>query len=725
MSIIHYIKLLLRYTRWLVLLPLICAVTVFFLTKNAKKEYSSSTTLYTGVASGYSITSTEDERLDYFAVNNAFDNLLACAKSRETIEQVSLHLLAEHLLLTKPNPHVLGSAGFESLRKLVDNKLLAHAQELKDPQSVYNYINQLYTSQVDNVITNILNKPGSFYSIDDLKSDLVVTRINTSDIIQVVYSGNDPAVCLRILQLHSSIFTANYKRLKSDQTYSAVQYFETKLADAKTKLEASENDLKVFGQKNRIINYYEQTRYVAQAKEELDKEIYAEKVNQSGSKHALLQVDKKLSSRENQVSNGLTLINLRQRLSEATSGLERAKVYNNTEKVNEFSKRVKILDDSLKAESNNYLNLNYTPEAIPRPSLVQQYVDNSVNSAKATAGLDVLTNQKQNYLNEIDELAPLGSTLKQLERQIDINEKEYLAILNGLHLARLRQSNLSLNSNIVVQDKPFFPLQPQASTRALLIVLSLFVGFIMVVTVAIGKEFMDSSIRSPERARKTIGLPLAGVSITGGVTVLPYQHTLGNLLAEKLVSIILPYISKPIEDKGKAQISVITTKGGVFQETDLKRLHEFLSSLYDDTFWVVPIDYSEVFSAAIPQNAFGVYTPALVHLNYKSVNELIADNQYEHKLTVYISPDLSQNSLPASLARSSDLMLLAFKANDTLLPLDKETLAKAKAAVNDIPFFTWLVNVDETNLDGLIGEIPKKRSWLRKKIKKILTLNLK
>ena len=99
MKLVQYIKLLLKYSKWLVIVPVVCAATVFFLTKKSKKQYVSSTSLYTGVASGYSITSTEDERLDYFAVNNAFDNLVASAKSRETIEQVSLHLLSEHLLL--------------------------------------------------------------------------------------------------------------------------------------------------------------------------------------------------------------------------------------------------------------------------------------------------------------------------------------------------------------------------------------------------------------------------------------------------------------------------------------------------------------------------------------------------------------------------------------------------------------------------------------------------
>src|SRR6201999_3978756 len=102
------------------------------------------TTLYTGVASGYSITSTGDDRLDYFAVNNAFDNLLASAKSREAMQEVALHLLAEHLVLTKPDKAILGPAGFENLRKLTGDALTAKARQLNDAQSIYYYIAQLY-----------------------------------------------------------------------------------------------------------------------------------------------------------------------------------------------------------------------------------------------------------------------------------------------------------------------------------------------------------------------------------------------------------------------------------------------------------------------------------------------------------------------------------------------------------------------------------------------------
>ncbi len=179
------------------------------------------------------------------------------------------------------------------------------------------------------------------------------------------------------------------------------------------------------------------------------------------------------------------------------------------------------------------------------------------------------------------------------------------------------------------------------------------------------------------------------------------------------------------QDKGNAQISIITTKGSVFHETDIKRLHKLLSSLYDDTYWVVPANYAEVFAAALPHESFTVYTPSLVQLNYKNVYQLAGENAQAHKLTIYISPDLSQNSIPTGIAKAADVTILAFKANETWSPLDKELLVKLKATVTGSPFFTWLVSTDEANLDGLIGEIPKERSWLRRKIKKLLTLNLK
>ena len=106
MNLLEFIRLIARNWKVLVLFPLTTAGIVFFLTRNTKKEYVSNTQVYTGIASGYGITSGENDRVDYFAVNNAFDNLMATIKSRETIEEVGMRLLAKHLLVEKPSLRV-------------------------------------------------------------------------------------------------------------------------------------------------------------------------------------------------------------------------------------------------------------------------------------------------------------------------------------------------------------------------------------------------------------------------------------------------------------------------------------------------------------------------------------------------------------------------------------------------------------------------------------------
>ncbi len=727
MKIIYYIRLSLRNLHWLILLPLTCAATVYWLTRNLQHDYISNTTLYTGVASGYSITGDDDQRIDYFAVNNAFDNLMATAKSRETIEQVALHLLAEHLMLRKPDNKVLGWHGYLSLQKLVGEDVIKKVQSLKDTASIYNYLESVYKSKADNQIARILDGSRSFYSIDAIKAGLIISRINTSDMVQVVYSCSDPAVCMRTLELHSEIFISKYKGLKVDQTNSAVEYFEKKLDEVKQKLQASEDDLKNFGKDHQIINYYEQTRFIAQSKEDVEKEIYKAKGERDGTAQALKLVESKLNSREKQITNSTNLMRMRQSLSSINADIEVASVYNNEQKVAELSAKRDLVEDSIKHETTTYNNLGYSIETVPRTDLIQEWVNNAIAYDKANANINVLNNTRGNYLDEYGEFAPLGSSLKRLDRQIDINEQEFLSILHGLNLARLRQSSISLSSNLVVIDAPFFPLEAQASKRGVLIVAAFLAAFLVVASVVISKDVLDSSIKTPERAKKIIGLPLGGAALAEDDKISRKfsNHSLSVVLTEQLINAVLPYVTFSIAEKGRAQVSFITTRPDIYKAKDIKILHEQLTSLYKDAFWVIPDTNAEIFSSALPAESFAVYSPGTEQLNYRSADELVGKDLSPHWLILYVSPVVSKHALPKSIVKSSAANLLVFDAGNTWQPFDKELLAKTKDIDRSIPFYTWLVNTSDANVDGIVGEIPKRRSWLRKKVKKTVTLNLR
>src|SRR6187200_3086813 len=95
MSFIYFIRLVRKNLLWLVLFPSILAGSIFYFTRWEKKVYSSESVIYTGIASGYSLSGST--KADYFANSNAFDNLLSLINSRETRQEVALGLLARHL----------------------------------------------------------------------------------------------------------------------------------------------------------------------------------------------------------------------------------------------------------------------------------------------------------------------------------------------------------------------------------------------------------------------------------------------------------------------------------------------------------------------------------------------------------------------------------------------------------------------------------------------------
>ena len=53
-----------------------------------------------------------------------------------------------------------------------------------------------------------------------------------------------------------------------------------------------------------------------------------------------------------------------------------------------------------------------------------------------------------------------GANLKRIEREISVSEQEFLEILHGLNLAKLKMQDNELSSNIKPVDQPFYPLNP-------------------------------------------------------------------------------------------------------------------------------------------------------------------------------------------------------------------------------------------------------------------------
>ena len=534
-------RLLKRKWVWLLLFPAISAATVVYLTREMQREYVTNATIYTGLASGYSITSNEDSRVDYYAINNAFDNLITTIKSSETVEEVALRLLAGHLILTKPDPYTLGPKAFADLAELINERSRKTLVVPGNKEATYERVRKVANEPANNLLKKILYDSKSNYDISGIVGRLTVSRKNTSDMLELSFKANDPAVCQHTLAILIDVFRGRYTHVKSSETDNVVHYFERQVAHSYKSLRGAENTLKNFGVNNKIINYGEQTKFIAESKEDMTTEYSQEVMRFRAAKAAFETLEKRLSTRLAVVTTNEDILARRTELAKVQLQLANAMVSGQSPAIIEpLQTKFQQLSDQLREVARTYYNNTNTADGLPQGDVLADWLAKLLQYEESKARLTVIENRLKEYDAIYSQFAPLGSTLNQMEREVGVAEKEYLSVLHGLNLARLRQKNLEMSGSLTVLDVPKFPLAPQPSKRMVLVLASFLAGFVVVFFFLLTRELLIKGLRTPEQAEAKTGLPLAAAfplatSKKGQYDVL---HIEENML-EQLRSVIL------------------------------------------------------------------------------------------------------------------------------------------------------------------------------------------
>ncbi len=711
MTFTQFIRILKRNLIWLILFTTLIAVIVYFLTQRLPKEFVSGTTIYTGIASGYSISSTEGAQstLDYFAVTNAFDNLITTVKSKNTIEEVSIKLLAQHLLLEQPDPSILGQEGFEKLRGLVSEEDRSQMIISGNFAATVDKITKIKNSSGDNIVLQLLNTPKSYYSIETILSNLTAERKSSSDFIDISYKAGDPGVCVNTVKFLSESFITKYKYLKGAETINVVKWFEARLRESAGELNNSENKLKDFGIRNKIINYNEQSKFIAEAKEDNETDYYKELMNYEGKKRAVARLEDKLESREILLKNNSVLNKLRRELSVVNEQLVRSKLYSNPK---EDITRLAQKGEDLKKEIRLYVlqaySLNNTIEGVPQQNLLNRWLDEILSADEADARLNVYVDRRKEFDRQYNEFAPLGMQISRLEREVSVNEKQYLEILHGLHLAKLRQQNIELSNNLQVMDNPTFPLKPLSSRRLLLIIISFVTSFFLILAYFVTKELLDSSVKNTAKAEQLTGLKI--------FSALPDNIGLNNLSINKIENTLLDYAvsNLKIEIESGENISnnyLITILSSREQEGKTYaglKLAEKLYSLDSSVLFITNDESIEDSETDDRKLRIAKYDITSKLFGAKSVDNLLPEfsrvNGSNYNFVILEIPAISINALPNQLVKNSRLSLMMLDARRSWTNSDNSILnLYRKASGNDNRIMLWLNHVDTDNLETLIG----------------------
>jgi|GEM_PF-225337 len=726
MTITSILRLLRKNALWLVLFPTVLASTVVYLTRSLPREYQSVATVYTGLASGYSITSGDADKVDYFAVNNAFDNLITTIKSRETISEVARHLLAQHLLMTRPDPLIISADNFRKLHEAVDvatqNQLVVPGNEAETVRR----IEAMDKAVEGNVVKKLLYNSTSQYAVEGITNRVSASRKSASDMLELSFKADDPGICQHTLQLLIDSFRSRYTGVKSSETGNVVAYFEDQVRLAQRNLKVAEDSLRDFGVHNKIINYGEQSKFVAESKEDMTTEYQHEQMRYRAAKFALDTLEKRLSDRSSVMQTNADLVSRRAELAEAQTKLANAQVFNYpSDQLARLSQQADKLSEDLKITARQYYNVNSTVESLPQANVLNEWLAKLIESRQSAARLGVIEKRLREYDGIYKQFAPLGSTINRLERQVGVAEKEYLAVLHGLNLARLRQKNIEMAGPLTVLDPPLFPIRPQPSKRVVFVLASLVAGVVLMLAFVIGRELLIPSIKSPER--------FAGITDVAVASALPLvsrqtrKYDLAHIervLIEQLRSVMLvkawPGLSGQ-DRPGQAGTGTVaevvllfSPRAGQGRTWVGERISQQFAQLGHRVCYLYPGTLSTTPPATSAKVIRYPVSIDLAQVNRVADFVTICDPDPQARFAdpydyIFVElPALLETAIPARLVRQATLSLLVVRADAVWTSADS-SVCRLYEQATDRPVLGVLNAADPDRLTSLLGFMPRKK----------------
>ena len=723
MSLVDFVRLIVHNIKLLVLVPVTLAALVYYLVKDMPDKYQATTLIYTGIASGYNLETNVGVRVDYFSANNAFDNMINTIKAKETQKEVALSLFAQHLSLGKHDPTILGLKAYLKFKQLVPAKVKQELLVKGDSKATYEKMIAA-THKSSSWINGLLNSSHPYYSYRAM-GKVSAKRKGSSDMITIGYHSDDEGVSRNTLKFLLEKFTARYKFLKKSETGDVVAYFQRQLAKAKAKLNGVEDRLKIFRENGRILNYYEQTKFIASKKEDITDAYKKEIGNLEASKAVLKELERKLDlnqafflkndailTKKSRLSNLIVAMTLR------NADTSKASIYKSNAP-NQAALRTEVskLKKSLKKDVLDLYNFRHSTEGIAIEDLLAKWLNNLVAVEQSQARAKVLGERLGDIDREYDRFAPLGSGLKKLEREVGVEERAYIEILHGLNQALLRQQNIELSSNLEIVDTP--SVIRQANKKMMLVILAFLVGTFGTLGFVIATELLDSTLKSPQRVTKATRLPLAGA--------LPIYRTKMKEHHQKVARVLVHQICNQVNQKIDSNIAETAQVIVTITSTQVQEGKSFLSGAVAKNLRLSGKKVLQI-NPANSSNAHRYksdkeypVTPELVH---QSSIAFWMNTTQRYDVILVELPALVQGLIPVKILEKATLNLVVVRANRSWKNADKHLIS------NHLHSQTHSKNDDTQNrhmvvlngvkphyleeLVGDYGQAPSLRTWVKR-----------
>ena len=322
---------------------------------------------------------------------------------------------------------------------------------------------------------------------------LSVKRVPNSRLMDVSFESTDPQLAARTVNAHIATYIEQNYRSKYEATSQASDWLADQLRDFKIKVQKSEDARIAYERQNQIWTLDDKQNMTTQRLSDINKQ-YTDAQAERMRKESLYEFAKagNLDAVPQNDSNSALADLLKNRGEKSAEYADALQQYGpNFPKVLRLKAQLKDLDDNIDKEKKKILEVLESDyrEARQRETLLAD----ALNEAKG----------------EVNQMAEKMVEYNILKREAEANK----ALYEGL-MTKMKETAISgalRSSNIRVVDPAMVPTTPARPAKTKNILLSFLVGLVGGIGLALLREYMDNTVKTPDDIETLARLPSLAV----------------------------------------------------------------------------------------------------------------------------------------------------------------------------------------------------------------------
>src|SRR5271156_1878212 len=329
--------------------------------------------------------------------------------------------------------------------------------------------------------------------LGEFLGSLGVRRVPTSRLLDVSFESTDPVLAAKVVNAHLETFVEQNFRSRYEATTQASTWLADQLEELKVKVQKSEDARIAYERQNQIWSLDDKSNITTQRLADVNKEL-TDVQTERMKKESLYEFAKAgdLDSISQVQNNAFLMDMIRKRGEVNTEYNDALSQYGpNFPKVLRLQTQLKEFDQSLANQKQNIVN-----------GLESDYREARQRETLLTEALE----QQKADVNAMSEKLVEYNILK---REAETNK----ALYDGL-LTKLKEAGITAglrSSNIRIVDPAMIPSYPSRPAKARNVVLAFLVGLVGGIGLALMREYMDNTVKTPDDVETLARLPSLAV----------------------------------------------------------------------------------------------------------------------------------------------------------------------------------------------------------------------